>query len=120
MPISPLKPCAFPSCTALIIPRDQYCTEHKAKVNKNYELNRETAVQRGYNTRWKKIRKMVLLRDPICKDCNRNPSTNADHIIAVKNDGSNNLNNLKGLCQSCHSKKTASEDGGFGNVRRNK
>ena len=118
MPIKPQKPCSYPNCNKLVNIGVQYCSEHKKMVNKNYELNRETAVQRGYNTRWQKIRKMVLIRDTICRDCNKNIATNVDHIIPFKNGGSNNLNNLIGLCHSCHSRKTAMSDGGYGNVRR--
>lgn len=63
---------------------------------------------------------MVLARDPICKKCNRCPSTHADHIKPHKGDWALfcDMANLQGLCASCHSKKTAGEDGGFGNVRR--
>jgi len=68
---------------------------------------------------WKNLRKLVLARDPICAICQRNASTVADHIIPHK--GSWTLfsdlnNNLQGICDECHSRKTAREDGGFGNV----
>jgi len=67
---------------------------------------------------WKNLRKLVLARDPICAICQRNASTVADHIIPHK--GSWTLfsdlnNNLQGICDECHSRKTAREDGGFGN-----
>lgn len=64
------------------------------------------------------LRRVVLARDPICRICDRNASTIADHIKPHK--GSWELfialENLQGLCEECHSKKTAAEDGGFGNV----
>lgn len=79
------------------------------------------------------IRSIVLRRDPICKcpgcpRCDRRPvsktvsmcirpSTNADHIIPHRGDWAlfTDTNNVRGNCQACHSCKTATHDGGFGN-----
>jgi hypothetical protein len=49
--------------------------------------------------------------------CQRVASTVADHIKPHKGVWAlfTDLNNLQGLCDECHSKKTAMEDGGFGN-----
>lgn len=52
---------------------------------------------------------MVLRRDPICLICREKPSTQVDHIIA-KPEGRDTLENLQGLCESCHSRKTISEN----------
>jgi 5-methylcytosine-specific restriction protein A len=65
---------------------------------------------------------MVLRRDPVCQDPydthNKNnetaASTEVDHIIPLRQGGKNTMDNLQGLCKSCHSRKTALEDGGFG------
>ena len=66
------------------------------------------------NSRWRKLRMMVLLRDPICKDCGRAPSTVADHVKDHR--GNEKLfwdfNNLAGKCKPCHDKKTGSMHGG--------
>jgi hypothetical protein len=65
------------------------------------------------------LRPTVLARDPICMECHRYPSTHVDHIkphcgnYALFCD----LNNLQGLCEHCHNKKTAKQDGGFGNPK---
>ena len=65
---------------------------------------------------WKRLRTLVLARDPICKKCNRYPSTVADHIKPHKGlwELFVALENLMGLCKPCHDIKTATEDGGFG------
>jgi 5-methylcytosine-specific restriction endonuclease McrA len=62
------------------------------------------------------LRKAVLARDPVCMICHRNPATVADHKIPHR--GNWNLftdlaHNLWGICETCHSRKTAMEDGGF-------
>lgn len=53
---------------------------------------------------WRKLREVILARDPLCKcGCGR-PSTDVDHI---DNDPSNNdMDNLQGLAHECHSTKT--------------
>ena len=63
------------------------------------------------------IQRVVLARDPICKICNRNASTIADHIVPHKGvwELFISLINLQGVCKVCHDIKTAQEDGGFGN-----
>jgi 5-methylcytosine-specific restriction protein A len=63
----------------------------------------------------------ILQRDIICKICNRAASTCVDHIVpfispqgVVSWERFKDPLNLQGLCQPCHSRKTATEDGGFG------
>ena len=60
----------------------------------------------------------MLHRDPICKLCNRAPLTDADHILPRSRGGEDTLENLQGLCHTCHSRKTVREDGGWGRVAR--
>src|SRR5690242_4066281 len=70
---------------------------------------------------WRKgIRVVALARDPICKICNRYPSTVVDHIKPHRGnwDLFTDLNNCQGLCEHCHNVKTAKEDGGFGNAQQ--
>ena len=72
-------------------------------------LQDEYASARGYDRRHQKWRLLILARDPICKICDREPSTEADHI-----DGDNtNLSgaNGQGLCKSCHAVKTREQTG---------
>jgi 5-methylcytosine-specific restriction protein A len=74
-----------------------------------------------YTYQWRKASKEFLKKYPLCVHCKREgrltPATEVDHIKAH---GGNsklfwNKNNWQALCKSCHSKKTAEEDGGFGN-----
>lgn len=59
--------------------------------------------------RWRAIRRRVLLRDPICKACHKQPSKCADHIIPRSQGGSDEMSNLQGLCVSCHNRKSGRE-----------
>jgi len=65
------------------------------------------------------LRRVVLARDPVCVMCERRASTVADHVKAHKGVWALfcDLDNLQGICDECHSLKTAKEDGGFGNAQ---
>ena len=71
-----------------------------------------------HRAHWRNLRTLVLARDPVCMICRREASTIADHIIphCGRWELFSALENLQGLCVTCHSKKTAAEDGGFGNI----
>lgn len=77
--------------------------------------SRASAAARGYGWQWTKLRKFVLNRQPICQSpgC-MNAATDVDHVQPKCKGGTNELGNLQALCKSCHSRKTALEDGGFG------
>jgi hypothetical protein len=75
---------------------------------------------------WKRgIQPQILKRDPLCVLCiaaGRTPyppSTVVDHVIP--HNGNLDLftdpKNLRGLCKPCHDRKTATQDGGFGNAK---
>ena len=58
---------------------------------------------------WRRLRALVLTEQPLCHECEQfgrvRVSVDVDH---VDDDASNNLrSNLRGMCHSCHSKKTA-------------
>lgn len=68
-----------------------------------------------YDSRqWKVLREMCLAKDPFCVECLRigiyKVSTVADHRIAINDGGSmTDLDNLQGLCASCHNSKSSNE-----------
>ncbi|GAJ00432.1 unnamed protein product, partial [marine sediment metagenome] len=62
---------------------------------------------------WERLRMMILQRDPICKDCNSQASTTVDHIIPVSQGGTDDMDNLQGLCEKCHNRKAAKEKKDF-------
>jgi 5-methylcytosine-specific restriction protein A len=119
MPMRLEKFCKEPSCNARTASRSGYCAEHelhnsKKEAQKVYDSNREPW-QKWYDLAiWRKrLRPMALSRTPICSDCNREPATEADHIIPHRGNWRLfvTLENITGLCHNCHSKKTAIESG---------
>jgi 5-methylcytosine-specific restriction protein A len=115
------RPCARPGCPALV--ERGYCDACRPKSPAALaEQSRGSASGRGYGRRWQKVRLEYLARHPLCVD----PygvhgvmvvaATEVDHIVPHKGDMTRfwDASNWQGLCKECHSKKTATEDGGFG------
>jgi 5-methylcytosine-specific restriction protein A len=118
MPSKPLRPCKHLGCHNLS--RDTYCPDHKQDKH-GYDKQRGTASQRGYNARWRKARTYYLSKNPFCIRCKDKGlytlATVIDHIIPHRGDYDLfwNRDNWQPLCKQCHDRKTATEDGGFGN-----
>lgn len=120
MPPKSLKPCGKVGCRELT--RERYCDIHKKKVAQQYEQQRGTSAQRGYDWRWSKYSKMYRINNPLCVHCMKEgrytPSEHVDHIIPVSGPHDPNFyesTNHQALCQECHNKKTIKEDKrGFG------
>ena len=58
--------------------------------------------------RWKRLCKLILARDPICRACGVAIAREVDHIIPRKArpDLALVMDNLQGLCKQCHGRKT--------------
>lgn len=81
------------------------------KIKRKAFANKPAYSDGPYNcASWRKLRFQVLRNYPICNDCKRLPSTVADHIKPVRLGGNFwDIENLQGLCASCHNKKSANE-----------
>ena len=68
-----------------------------------------------YNSRqWRKLRLMILNRDPLCKECEKKnrfvSSVVVDHILPINKGGAKlSFDNLQGLCTTCHNRKSAKD-----------
>jgi 5-methylcytosine-specific restriction protein A len=118
MPLSAPHPCPVPGCPG--VTRERYCEAH-AVARQALRGERDSSAKRGYGYWWRRLREYILRRDPLCKNPYNIPghvalSTDVDHVIP-KPEGADHPSNLQGLCHSCHARKTASEDGGFGRPR---
>ncbi|WP_284641200.1 HNH endonuclease [Paenibacillus silviterrae] len=115
MPKKPLRPCSRQGCKELT--RERHC----ANCAGEYDKQRGSSYQRGYDSRWRKERLTFLLANPLCRHClerqHLSEATVVDHIIPHRGDQRLfwDQSNWQALCDSCHSTKTAKEDGGFGN-----
>lgn len=110
------RPCSVSSCGEFVT-NSGYCDKHQDKV-KTQDRLRGTAHERGYGSKWNKARDHFLNEHPLCCDCMKRgyivPASVVDHIIPHKGDKVLfwNEQNWQQLCESCHNRKTATEDRG--------
>lgn len=132
MVASTLRPCAWPGCHRLVTRSERMCAAHceeDTKAKRERDRRRQTTATpeqkriRGMyrTTMWRKVRAAWLSEHPYCEACLPllTAATDVDHIKPHRGDWHLFLSrsNLQSLCHSCHSRKTASEDGGFGNAK---
>lgn len=114
------KPCAAAGCGQLLPSGQTFCKTHRKAKAKQADEGRLTAHQRGYTSRWQKVRAGFLQSHPLCVHCQAEgvvmEATVVDHIIPHKGDKALfwDRDNWQPLCKKHHDRKTATEDGGFG------
>lgn len=116
MPYKPRRGCFHPGCPNLTEVGQTYCKEHKAQHQRKIDRGRGTPAQRGYDKEWSRLRLAYLGDHPICVVCGQ-LATMVDHILPIKDGGTNLESNLQAMCGPCHRAKTNKEDGGYGNIR---
>lgn len=79
---------------------------------------RESRHARGYGKAWEILRKQVLARDRyLCQACYEatpqriTPATQVDHILSKAKGGTDDLENCRALCRTCHDLKTLADQG---------
>lgn len=118
MPKRSPRLCAFTGCNR---PTDTaYCVDHKRPAISNWQENEKlkgNRHERGYGTKWDKLRKKILRRDNfLCQPCYNNnkltPAEQVDHVVPKARGGTDEHSNLQSICLTCHNKKTAKESHG--------
>lgn len=110
MPWSARRPCRQPGCARLAVRGKVYCEVH---AGKEYDRQRGTASQRGYNADWRLARADFLAENPLCAECRKRgklePATRVDHVIPHRGDRRLfwDRSNWQSLCETCHNRKTA-------------
>jgi len=125
MPYMPKSPCTYPGCGALT--GAARCDKHKRVEARQYDQQRGSAHARGYGARWQKASKAYLRAHPLCQcpECGDGElrvvaASVVDHKIPHRGDMKLfwDSGNWQSMAKTCHDKKTATEDGGFGNAPR--
>lgn len=130
MPSRALRPCGKQPCRNLV--QRGNCADHGGEhaVKRASDRARGSSRERGYNTpEWQRLRKRKIEESPLC-ECDEHrgafdapAATDVDHVVPHAGPSDPlfwDYSNLSSKAHSCHSRKTAARDGGFGNpVRRN-
>ncbi|CAJ3071167.1 HNH endonuclease [Burkholderia pseudomallei] len=125
MPAHPLRPCRHPGCGALVRAKHGLCDAHLQTARRAVDDRRGNANERGYTHRWRKAREHYLRLHPLCEcsDCRAAgrlmPASVVDHIVPHRGDAHLfwDQSNWQAMSKSCHDRKTARENGGFGNLQ---
>ncbi|MEO9298786.1 HNH endonuclease [Devosia alba] len=95
----------------------------KPEQDRDYARNRDPVARALYSSRrWRRERLVFLRAHPLCLDCGHYGIIRAanvvDHIDPHRGDEAVfwDSSRWQALCASCHSRKTAGKDGGFGNT----
>ena len=119
MPLRAPSACNEPGCSGLTNKR--FCDKHERKRQQLVDSKRPSAAKRGYGSKWRRLSKLFLQKNPLCTICLASGIVKASELVDhIKPHLGNKIlvwlqSNWQALCWSCHSKKTAKEDGGFGN-----
>ena len=112
----PTKLCGEPRCPNVARPGDGRCDEHMREYERDRSARRRADPTRGkavkvyHSAKWQNTRNAVLTRDPICKVCDNELSTQVDHITPLSQGGDPyELTGLQGICDRCHWLKSARE-----------
>ncbi len=144
MPRRPKLPCRQVGCKELIEPGQGYCPTHIRGRYSGPQMkgaykgpgkapdkgpgegpprlpgplwrDRPSSSLRGYGRNHQRLRKLVMAEQPLCITCEAAgrivPGVEMDHIDG--NPYNLERENLQMMCKSCHSRKTAKENRGFG------
>jgi 5-methylcytosine-specific restriction protein A len=103
------KGCGFPGCPNTTGAR--FCRQHTESKQRVVTTSRPSAAERGYDRKWRRLRKWYASRHPLCERCSSNGITRAmedvHHLIPFRGvDDPLRLDptNLQSLCKQCHSR----------------
>jgi len=126
MPSAPLRPCRQPGCR-LTVRGGGYCPAHvRTAYGSPHQRRARADLAKGpdrqfYSSKpWRALRAEVLKEEPYCRCGCGKPSDTVDHTIprSERPDLELDRANVRAWWSSCHNRKTATFDGGFGNVKR--
>lgn len=115
MPSRAPTACRRPGCGGLV--RSGVCSrcgDLRAQRNAEHDDRRGDATQRGYDARWRRVRHLHLLAEPLCRMCQQagriTPAVLVDHITPIRDGGARlDDDNLQSLCRRCHDEKTVED-----------
>jgi len=94
----------------------------RQRARRQADRERPNAARRGYGRRWREYVSRYRRDHPLCVLClaeeHLEPTACVDHIVPVSGPDDPlfwDEANHEALCRTCHARKTAREDGGFGN-----
>lgn len=109
MPTRAGSACTRQGCPGIV--RDGVCSvcgPRRKEYRRQEDAQRGTPAERGYDSRWERVRAMKIACNPICELCATKGLTvvadDVHHIVPIRVDSSKRLDmrNLQSLCRRCH------------------
>lgn len=119
------RPCTYPGCGRLVRGASR-CDKHayaQQRDHKQENARRDHSHKHLYNWQWRMAAKQFLREHPLCCVCEAAGRVTAASEVDHRrpHHGARDLfwdgTNWQPLCKPCHSRKTATEDGGFGHTK---
>ncbi|MEU9975102.1 HNH endonuclease signature motif containing protein [Streptomyces sp. NPDC051014] len=79
------------------------CTQCTSAPRKHKSKNTRRAGH--YDYQWQKIRAEAIRLQPYCSFCGTANDLTGDHILPLKEGGTNTLDNVRVLCRSCNTRR---------------
>lgn len=67
--------------------------------------SKNTRTAGRYDYQWRKARAEAIRLQPYCLFCGTSNDLTGDHILPMKEGGSNSLDNIRVLCRSCNTRR---------------
>lgn len=106
-------------CPNLTDNRAGLCENHLLARSQQVDERRPSSSKRGYSAKWRAASAKFLAEHPYCADGCGGRSAVVDHIKPHRGDQKLfwDQGNWAAMTKRCHDRKTATEDGGFGNAK---
>jgi 5-methylcytosine-specific restriction protein A len=115
--------CRYPGCGRIV--RGRFCQEHRRAYRRAAGAGRATSAQRGYDARWRRLRRWYIQQQPLCEDCLEENMVNVqylevDHIVPIdiRPDLRLEPTNLRTRCRMHHRQKTLQDMKRYGTGAR--
>lgn len=122
MPVSCPRPCSYPGCPELVNGGSRCQAHLTLGTGKFGDRFRGSRQSRGYDAKWERTRKRILVRDAgICqvalKEGRIEVATEVDHVVSKAEwkrlhgslDGVDDDSNLQAISEAAHKAKTQAE-----------
>lgn len=109
MPSAAPKPCSYVGCGVLVRDGTSRCQQHQRPA----WAKKPDAPRRTAGRRLQAQRAALFARQPLCVECERRGmvvlATQRDHIVPLAEGGTDDEDNVQGLCRPCHQSKSIAE-----------
>lgn len=109
MPKAAPKPCSQPGCGVLVRDGTSRCAKHQREA----WTKKPTETKRVTGRKLQAMRERLFKGNPLCAECERQGrvtlATQRDHIKPLAEGGTDDDDNVQGLCKPCHDAKSKDE-----------